>query len=119
MDGSGQQDLYNGYLAAWQRFARTFLDHAESIRFNLNRGGDVRRGTRTELKHVEDRQARAQGSRGEGVRQTTHAQLTRGGGETTLVRVAQGGRRHWRVHIFEFCRLFFSLKVNSRAHAEL
>jgi len=31
-------------------------------------------------------------------------------GATTLVRVNEGGRRPRRVHIFEFCRLFFSLR---------
>jgi len=41
----------------------------------------------------------------------------KGGGETTLVRVNEAGRRPQQVHTFEFCRLFFCLKVNSRAHA--
>jgi len=36
------------------RYAQTWQDHAESMRCNLNRGGDGRRGTRTEFKQAED-----------------------------------------------------------------
>jgi len=55
---------------------------------NRNSGGDGWRGTRTDLKSVEDRQARAR--------------VPQRGGETTRVRVNRGGGRPWRVHIFEF-----------------
>jgi len=51
---------------------------------NLNSGGDRRRRTCTDLKHVEDKQTRARLPRGAGVRQ---------GGKRTLVRVNEGGRR--------------------------
>jgi len=57
---------------------------------NLNSGGDGRRGTRTDLKHVEDRQARARVPPGEGVRETTRARVTRGGGGKNLP-VPRGG----------------------------
>jgi hypothetical protein len=36
------------------RYEQTWQDHAESMRCNLNRGGDGRRGTRTEFKQAED-----------------------------------------------------------------
>ena len=54
--------------------------HAESMGDNLNRGGDGRRATHKNLKHVEDRQARVQVPQGVGVRQTTRARATRGEG---------------------------------------
>ena len=66
MDGSGPQDLYNVYLLVWRRCARTLQDPAESMSYNLNRGGDGQRGTHTEFKHTEDRQAHACVPRGWG-----------------------------------------------------
>jgi len=97
MDGSGPQDLYNVYLPG---YAQTFQDHAESTSCNLNSGGDGRRDTRTDLKHVEDRQVRARVTPGGGG-QTDHTRSgdTTGGGETTLVRVNEGKRRPRRAHI--------------------
>ena len=44
-------------------------------------------------------------------KQTNKQTKLRGGGETTIVRVNEGGRRPGQVHIFDFCRLFFSLEV--------
>ena len=44
--------------------------------YNLNRGGDGRRSTRTEFKHAEDRQAHARVPRGKGVRQTRPHAMT-------------------------------------------
>jgi len=55
-------------LPGRQQHARTFQDHAESTSCNLNSGGDGQRGTRTDLKHMKDRQARA---RVRGVSDTT------------------------------------------------
>jgi len=74
-------------------------------------GGQGWRSTRTDLKHVEDGQARTRVPREGGEGKTTCARVTPGGvgGVTTHVRVNQGGWRPWRVHIFEDCRLFFSL----------
>jgi len=80
MDGSELQDFHNVYLPGWQRYTWTFQDHAETMSCNLNRGGDGRRGTRTELKHVEDWQARAWVPRGWRGRHTTCTRVTRGGG---------------------------------------
>ena len=67
----GQRDSGNGWLwtagpLGWQRCARTVQDHAESMNYKLNRCGDGQRGTRTESKHAEDRQARARVPRGGG-----------------------------------------------------
>ena len=102
MDGSRPQDLYNVYLPARQRFTRTFSDHAESMSCNLNRSGDGRRGTRTQLKLVKDRQARTRVPRGGACPTDKRPDDTRGGG-TTLVRVNERGRRPERVHIFKVC----------------
>jgi len=65
-----------------------------------------------DLKHVEDRQERTWVPRGGGGRKTTRAGVTLGGGggETTRVHVNERGGRPQRVHIFEVCRLFFSLR---------
>jgi len=41
---------------------------------------------------------------------STRSGDTGGKGQTTLVRVNEGGRRNRWVHIFEVCRLFFSLR---------
>jgi len=68
MDGSGPHNRYNVYLPGWQQHARTFQDHAESIRCNLNSDGDGRRGTHTGYQYVEDRQAHARAPWGVGVR---------------------------------------------------
>ena len=72
MDGSGQQYLYNVCLPGRPWYARTFQVHAEKMSCNLHSGGDGRRSTRTDLKHVEDRQARARVPRG-GERNRPHA----------------------------------------------
>jgi len=66
---------------------------------NLNCSGGGRRGTRTELKHVEDRQAHAWLPRG-GEDQTDHMRSGDMGGVTTLVRVNEGGRRPQRITHF-------------------
>ena len=51
------------------------------------------RSTRTDLKHVEDRQEHTRVPRGGGGRKTTGARVTQGGvgRETTRVRVDEGG----------------------------
>ena len=74
---------YHTSMPGRQSHARTFQDNAESKSFNLNSGGECWRCTRTDL---EDRQARAR--------------ATRGGGQTSPVRVNEGGRRLWQVHFF-------------------
>jgi len=48
------------------QYVRTFQDHFESTIFNLNCGGEGQRGTCTDLKHMEDRQACARVTGGKG-----------------------------------------------------
>jgi len=62
-----------------QSHAQTFQDNTESTSCNLNSGGECQHGTRTDLKHMEDRQAHAQVTRGVGVRH--HLSVPMRGGE--------------------------------------
>jgi len=63
--------------------ARTFQDHAEFISCNLNSGGDGRRRTRTDLKHVKDRQARVRVPREGGGQTGTPSDYGGGVGDNT------------------------------------